>query len=353
MLDPASVKNMTPLGNGPYMFSGHQTVETLTLVSSDRALSKKPYIDQLNVLLTTDRDTDFYAFDQGMVDAASGEITRWGKYLGSKEYRVIDYPSTDFDFIGFNHNNPIFQDKAVREAVAHATPYDRILSEVYVNYAAPAKTPVHPDSWLYAPDVVARATDANAVKETLSGAGWMQSADTELWRKTPALPGGATLNLSFSILVNEENEERMKIAELLSESLREADIITAVEAVDFETYETRLAERDFDVFIGGYHLSPIPDFSFMLKSTNADFGTNLLNYKDTATDALLAATVTSITETGYKKAMTELQTHIAKELPLISLAFRDSAIVVNKQIHGEIRPNLNNKYANINEWYVN
>lgn len=350
----AETKNMNPVGNGPYVFSGYLPVDKLELAASDKSLTVKPYIDKINVKITSDVETDFNAFDQGMVNVVSGNVSDWGKYLASKDYHVTEYVSTYYDFIGFNFKRDIFQDKLVREAVAYSTPYEQILNDVYVNYAVRTASPISPKSWLYEEDVKTREFDIETAKQTLANAGWAIDSETGILSKELSELDiiSKKLELKFDILVNIENEERVKIAHILKENLNSIGFSVDVVSVGFDEYQKRLIERDYDMFVGGYDLSIIPDFSFMLNSLNAGLGTNYFDYKDAAMDILLIKANEAVGDSGYKKAMSELQKYIAEELPCISLVFRKSAVIMDRNVFGEIKPSLNNLYININEWFI-
>ena len=47
-----------------------------------------------------------------------------------------------------------------------------------------------------------------------------------------------------------------------------------------------------------------------------------------------------------------LQSHIIKELPYVSLFFRNNALLLDRKIMGDIDPVFHNLYRNIEKWYI-
>ena len=357
--EAGSAKNMAPLGNGSFVFESFTPAKEMVLAASSASLAQAPYLSQIHVMITPDTETDFDAYDQGLIDLVAGDITDWGKYQTSRKNKISEYLSTYYDFVSFNFDNPIFQDKAVRQAVAMAIPYPRLLDEVYIHNAVLTNSPVIPGSWLYEPNARSYEYDLEAAGAALASAGWSsQSAD--VLGKGIALTeglegeGGQSVyaNLSATILVNSENDERVMIAGMLRENLNQAGFSIEVVAVDFATYQQKLAERDYDIVIGGYHLSLIPDFTFMLHSSNALTGANYANYQDAAMDLLLANAFNAPTESQYRTAMSELQKYIAEELPYISLVFRKSAVISHERLYADIQSPLDDLYGNVYDWFV-
>lgn len=405
---PDSEKNMKPLGNGLYTFNSFNITDGMRLSASANALQGRPYIDTVKVLVTPSAASDISSIDQKIISVVSANISEWGKYKSSNEFRAEEYLTSYFDFIGFNFDREYFRDLSVRQAVAYATPIDSIIETVYMDKAKKSASPVSPDSWLYDGNVKQYAFDIEKTKSLLP--------QTEL---------------SFSILVNVENEERVTVANILKDNLQAAGMNVEVDALPFIQYIDKLNARDYDIFIGGYSLSVIPDLSFALHSSqtsntakplrlslieptpseepspSADptqtpaeeqtpvpaetppaetpstetppaetapaqtgeptptpepnvplppkeviIGNNYMNYQSDTMDLMLENAFRAVGDYNYKKSMSDLQKYIAEDLPIIGIGFRQSAVVADKKIQGEIKPSVNNIYQNFKEWFV-
>ena len=317
--DLAGEVNMNPIGNGFYKMAGYTPPREMILTAASET---RPYIDTIRVMLSPDTATDERRFETGLCDVAPKNFKGSGKYKGARVVNSVFYPSNYFDLIGFNFENETFQSIETRKALACLIPFDSIISGVYLNHAVKSITSVNPQSWFYEPETAAYELD-------------MQSSAAIINSKT------------MNILVNSENEERVKIAEILRNSLEKAGAITKVESVMFEQFEERLDSGEFDIFIGGFELNEAPDLAFLLHSDGNPF-----NYSDSEMDRLIGYTKTAIGETQFKQAMSELQQYISETLPFIGVAIRMDALSVSKRIYGEFKPTGRNPFANINEWYV-
>ena len=54
----------------------------------------------------------------------------------------------------------------------------------------------------------------------------------------------------------------------------------------------------------------------------------------------------------FKENYNKVQTHIVEELPIISLYYRTSSLLVDDRIHGIKTPRELMIFRNINEWFI-
>lgn len=344
-----SEKNLEPMGNGPFQFKSFTPAKELRLVKSENSFGKIPYIDEVCVIISPDESTDLYSFDQGLTDIVSANITEMGKYDATKKTKRFEYTTNYYDFIGFNFNRSMLQDKNVRKSIAYCIPKENILESVYLNHAEDATTPVNPNSWLYEDAVQKYHYDLSHAKVLLEESGWTDS-DNDKIRDRNINEFFETLKVS--ILVNEENEERRQIAIRLADEMKTIGFDVSIDVEPFEIYSQKLQERDYDIFVGGWQFSVVPDYSFMFHSNEASEGTNYASYKNEQMDQLLNAAYAAVKEEDVKTAYSNFQKYAAEEIPYISLVFRNSALFTNKRIYGEIQPLENNIYNNVSEWFI-
>ncbi len=325
-------KSIKPLGSGLYRFDSKENANSFSLVANENYYGDKPYIENVTVMTSSDTQTDLYSFEQGITNAVSVSLLGYAKYKGTRETETTDYVTNSFDFVGFNFGNTYLGDKKIREAIALATPVDKILSEVYLGHAEKAHSPINPKSWVYEQNPGTRSYDPEEAKIKLIEA---EAGEFEL-----------------EILVNEENEERRKIADILSESLGNIGIKTVINTVPFERYMELLTERSFDIFIGGFTLSPVPDITFALHSSQV-YAQNYFGYKSDKMDALLMLAANSIAPESFKAALSDIQKLFVEDIPCIGLVFRKAVLLTDKTIHGPKRPLNGNIFKNLNEWFIN
>ena len=80
--------------------------------------------------------------------------------------------------------------------------------------------------------------------------------------------------------------------------------------------------------------------------------TNYTRYQNGDMDALLGVAYNAVKEEDIKMAYRNLQKKITEELPYVSIAFRDYALLSSDRVHGNVKPLENNIFDTINEWFL-
>ena len=314
------------IGNGVYTVTGYNAADALILTASETA-AVRPYINEITVRIIPDRASELSAFDQGIIQAVAPGLSDWTRYLSAQDVRVSKYVTTCFELVGFNFEKEAMQNADVRRLTASIAGDEAFLSALFLDSAVRAAAPVSPESWLYAKDTPTPTANKQSAVIALAGQ-------------------------EVRILVNEENTERVRIAEHLAEGLRKEGISTArVQALPFDAYQKALAAGDFEMFVGGYNLSLAPELSFLFHSENAG-GTNLFRYQNETMDALLAAAFAATGDLNLRRAMDELQRYIAEDLPCVGLVFRKSALLTSASIYAEPEPVEQALFTGIEAWFV-
>ncbi|MGL4790271.1 MAG: ABC transporter substrate-binding protein, partial [Anaerotignaceae bacterium] len=340
-----SEKNLKPLGNSVYAFDSFIRAKELVLTSIENSFSTKPLINKIVVNITTDVDTDIYSFSQRISDAVIADNSLLGTVNledGAKKYSYID---NTYEFLGFNFDNEILSDKNIRKAIAYAIPTENIIESIYLSHATNTETPLNPKSWLKTQREATYGYNLNTAREYLNTAGFVRNESIGIREKTV---GEETQRLTFSILVNEENEERIRIATRIADELNGIGFTVSVERVDFDTFVSRLEKGEFEMFLGGWQLSIVPQFNFMFASS----ANNYINYNSEKMNQLLYNYYQATTDQAMVLAMESLETEIIEELPYISLVFLEAALFVDKRISGAVEPIQYNGFRNIENWYI-
>ena len=86
-----------------------------------------PKISHIRVKITAGEETDINSFEQGMTDVLVTKATEAGRYVDEGISGMYQYTSNEYDFIGFNFQKELFQDRALRQAVAYALPKENLM----------------------------------------------------------------------------------------------------------------------------------------------------------------------------------------------------------------------------------
>ena len=343
--DPAANVNQTPMGNGIYGMYSYKKAAELILTASETYHGEKPLISDIRVKITAGEDTDINAFERGMTDVLVTDAMEAGRYADEGISGMYQFTSNAFDFIGFNFHRELFQDKALRQAVAYALPKESLMDSVYLNYGVMTNTPINPKSWLYEENVALYDHNPSMASTFLKNSGWLdEDGNGKLEKK---MENGQTKQLKATILVNSENTGRRQIAAKLKEELTAIGFDITIDQQPFASYQQKFIDGEYDMIIGGWDCSEVTDL-------NQFFGTagslNYTGYTNEEVDRLLAAARNAIGDGPTLLAYSSLQKKLAEELPYISIAYRNQAVFVSKNVGGEISPTEFNVFHGIEKW---
>lgn len=341
----ADTNTDTALGSGYYRFESYKKPDNLTLVASLNCFRGAAQIGRVNIIMTKDDETGINLFSQGITDILAASNTDAADAGSQAGVKSTSYRTNEYDFIGFNFNNPILQDRNVRQAIAYAIDKDSLIEGVYLNNAEKAYSPVSSSSWLYDSSVYGYNYDLSVAKMLLEQSGWRYRSGSDNVRQSG---DDSPKKLSLSILVNGENNERKQVGVKLADTLKGLGFEIVLETVNYDTYMQRLENGNFDIFVGTWNLSPVEDFTFMFGSQelNGETG-NLINYSSAKMDEYLTACTAAVSDEDMVSAYSSLQKYISQELPYISIAFRESKVYTGPRIDGEMTPAMYNVLGGI------
>ncbi|MFD2830311.1 glutathione ABC transporter substrate-binding protein [Corticicoccus populi] len=141
--------------------------------------------------------------------------------------------SVSIDYIGFNTSKEPFNDKRVRQAITHAFDKEAVLSGVYNNSGVPAVAPLAPGVLGYDENLEGLDFNMDTARELLEEAGYADGFDVTL-------------------MVNDDNAERVDMAVFLQEALAELNINVSVEQVEWGAYLEATGQGEHDMYILGW-----------------------------------------------------------------------------------------------------
>ncbi|MCQ2979006.1 MAG: peptide ABC transporter substrate-binding protein [Clostridia bacterium] len=320
-------------GTGMFKISNVSLNQEITLENFKDYFGDKPYIDGITVMLMPNEKTALTAFKQKQIDVMFTEDMIAGQYSGNNTVKLVPYSTLYYDFLGFNFNNSNLANADIRKIIAHAINKKDIIEKAYYGYGLIADTMIHPNSFLYSKSASTYEYDLGMAKSLLNKSG--------------------VSNLSFRILVNKENEERVEIAKMIKDSLQAVGFTITIDEVPYETYVQKIEAKDFDMLLGGWHLLTNQDISFAYSSSKVYQGQNYISYSNPEMDAKLLNAYGQVDEEKVLGAFEELQEYLGEELPYISIAFRENVGYLNKnKVGGTLSSVEHNHYRGIENIYV-
>lgn len=339
-----------PLGTGAYKATSFDPMKSLNLTANTEWFRGNVYVENIECIVTKEDEIDTYAFDQKIIDIISPMKFNWQQYADNKEVSLNEFVTYYYDFVGFNFNNRILADANIRKAIAHAINRQEIVDNEYLGHASITEYPFHPNSWINNDEELIYSYDKEVANSIIQEAGWLDSNEDKILDKSI---DGIQTDLQLTLLVNNENQVRVNIAEAIKTYLEEIGFVIELDLVDSATFNQKLDERSYDIVLAGWKLSPIPDLTFAFHSSNIENGFNFINYQNNTMDNLLAATHNSLNDDQLESNIEQIKELIAEDLPYYSLYFRTSAILKNNNVvRGELSPSTYDNFRGIENLYI-
>ena len=324
--------DMKPLGCGCYRMTEYREKRYMALEAVESSVKGAPYIQRVDVMLAPEQVSDRDAFQTGLTDVLVTDLSTRGAMDIGREITSTTFSSNRFEFIGFNFSQPVLRNNSFRQGLAYGIPLQDIVTDIYLGNATKSITPINPASALSAPAGIDN-----------------YSYNPELAHNMLSAAGYALSKLNLSLLVNNDSSERLRVAKIVADALKEMGITVEIEAVDFNTYLSRLQRGDFQLYIGGTEFSPRIEPSTLIGTGGI---INYGKYSDARMNELLNNCKSALGDDNYKKAVRELQGYCADELPCIGIAFKSSVLLTSAKVKGDKHPSLAGIFQNQEQWYI-
>jgi len=279
-----------------------------------------PYLDGILFKVVPAVTTLRAAIQTSEIDLIFGfgvDVTTIGTLKNVAGLRILSVPELAYSLLGIQDSRPPFNDVRVRQAISLAIDRQQIVDVVYSGYAQVAG-PVPPSltDWNPLPpsQLPNYTRNVQEAKELLSKAGY---------------PKG----ISFKIMPIPTVPDALKIAQVIQEQLKEANIRTEIESVDFATFLHRWRNSDFDTFVSLNGGSVDPDIH-LYRHLFSNGTTNVFKYNDPVTDYLLKAGRIATDHATRLDIYTALQRRISEQVPFIFLTYSKLFAVERNTVHG-------------------
>lgn len=348
-------RNMVPMGTGPYKFLSYDGKNLIKLMLNEKwwkveqAANKDevlPYISELDIVLYKNSKDALNAFQTNDIDVTFIESGDFSKYNGRSDLALKKYPSNNYDFISINLSNPVLGDKNVRQALAYAIDKVGVINKVMQGEAVAADIPVIPDTWLYSSDILYYNPSSVKAKEILTENGWKENKDGIFGKSI----NGVLRSMTFDILVNDDNETRLKVAEEIQSQLERSGIKLNIVKIKWDDQFKKIKAKQYDLALLGLSVPSVEDVSFAYSSTMTE--TNTAGYKNADVDSYLKQIMSESDDAKRRTLFHNMRSLINEDVPYIGLYFYYNAVLLNKDVKGGSSPYLWGKYNDFARWYI-
>jgi len=349
-LREAPQNRSVPVGTGPYRFKEWRTGEKVVLTANPDHYETGPYISRLVYRIIPSQATTFLELKAKGVDAANLTALQYKRQTEypafRKGYQKFRYASNAYTYVGFNLKDPRFADKRVRQAFAHAINKQALIDGVRMGLARAATGPYKPGTWVYNPNVQTYPYDMERARQLLAEAGWKEKNGDGLLVKD-GIP------FTFTLMTNQGNDERKKVAELIQASLRELGVGVDIRILEWASFiKEYIKKRRFEAIVLGWGIGLDPDqYEIWHSSKTGPDDLNHISFANAEADELLERGRASCFEIERKKYYQRFQEILAEEQPIVFLYFPDALPVVSSRVYGIIE-SPNGISFDFIEWFV-
>ena len=327
-------------------------------------------------------------------DISNVSLANISKFTDNDNFKIEKYQGRNYDYVLFNYENEYLQNLDIRKAISFSIDRSSIIKDAYSNRAKLTNFPLNSTSKYYDNDLKplsyntdnaqnylkkavlsleeqknskkkeeeSKTTDPNAVdgsedatidnnKDNSSSD--KQSTDDkqdakdskETTEETKSFKDVTTAevkallkDIKFKIIVNKDNSERVKAANIISNNLEAVGIKTEIKDLTSDEMTKALDSKDYDLALIGCELPAVSDATYILEE---------LGYKDDQLDKYLKKLQEANSEAEIKSIYKDIQKYVKENAVFISFGILDDYVVLNKRLEGDLYTNDFNIYRGI------
>ncbi|MEU2662688.1 ABC transporter substrate-binding protein [Micromonospora sp. DT46] len=301
--------NLKPVGSGPFRLAEWIPGEHVIMEAVKNHWGPQPEIDRLILKIVKDRDECVRMVARGEAHYFPQDtLTKDRLHLldgATANIELLKDPGPGMALLDFNHGREIWQDKRVREAVAHAVNRAEIaelgdpgVSQAWDHYLLGSV------EWSFNPDAKAPAHDAERARALLDEAGMKADA--------------SGVRARLSLFYMDSFHGHKPLAELIKRQLGAIGFEVNFEGLSSVDWARRIGrEHDFDLIIVGGSMAPDPEITAPKYSTGGE--NNMAQHRNPDVDAayLAARTAGTLAERGeHYRRLQEIWARDTEWVPL-------------------------------------
>lgn len=293
--DPGNTGDATRvIGTGPFTFGEWVEGESVTLNKNANYWDPTaiPHVDQVIFRILPDQNAAIQALLAGEVDIIERiPPAQYSEVNDAENANVAAFDTLAFNWYTLNHQKPIFQDVAVRQAMMYALDRKLIADEVYAGFAEQADGTQPKLSPAYAPDRIETIYnfDPDKAMQILDAAGWTDT-DGDGFREKD-LNGDGSISedeiLRFDFNYTRGVATYDQQVPYMQEAWAAVGIDMLPQAVPFPTLQAREESGEFDAVLWGFSWNPDGGQGAMFRCDSAPpNGFNAMRYCNPEFDAI-------------------------------------------------------------------
>ena len=336
-----------PVGTGPFVFKEWVPGSHLVLVKNPSYWKPgKPYLDRIIYKIVPDANALLNQLETGDIDTRLRLVNEHVDVVKKlPNVTLVSTPSIVPWLLWINQTGPPFNDKKVRQALAHGLDKERLTKTILGGHVTPAWQLLPPVSWAYNPAVVHHAFDPAKAKALLDEAGYKPGADGVRAREGK--------RLSFEIANIAGEQERIQVLSFIQQQWKQIGVEAKIRAVDVGAmWGNMLPKRQYEMAYSYTGRLPDPDMSTHYLSPELKPTTNFAGYANAEVDRLLLAASGTVDRGKRKAAYQKVQEIVADDTVYIFVYWLNNNTALNKRVQGYKPAPGYTEFWNADEWWV-
>lgn len=334
------ISNKNLIGTGMYYISNFQDENIILKKNNNWWDKKERKIETIRLNFYKNLKSAISNFENSNIDMFITSESIIDEHIQMLQTNKIKVINKNYDYISINNNHDILKYKEVRQAISYAIDKEKIIEQIYKKQYEISNFPLDFGCYLYSNNSEKIEYNVEKSKKILEDAGWKYNSNN--WGKEI---DNIYKRIDIEILVNKENENKVKVAEVIKEQLNMIGINLEIIKKSENEYQKSIKESKYDLAIvsSEYMYSPSLEQYFEEE--------NISNYKNNQIIMKMKQIQQESNENNKRKTLNEIISKYNEDVPYISLYYDTYTIVYSNNLVGAIEPNAYNMFYNIENWY--
>ena len=343
----ANAFSAQPVGNGPFKVEKLDEASA-NLVPNPYDAGRRPYLSRLIFRFFPDRASALAAFNHkevmGVGQIPPGDLPKLTAGALYSSARPI------FTAIYLDLNNPLFQDRAVRQALLTGLDREALVRQALYGQALVTDSPVIVNSWAYNAQTHHYTYNLDQARAFLDNAGWRDTNGDGI-RDRDGRP------FEFKLTTTDE-PTRVAVANMIAEQWKGLGIKVNVNVVTPTAFQDNyLKPRNFDTILYGWNTPDSdPDPYTQWHSTQIKGGQNYSGWVNKDADRILEDARHTPDAAARAALYRDFQTLFAQELPALLLYHGIYEYAVDSQVRnvqvGSVLLDPHDRLQTVQQWYL-
>ena len=325
-----------PVGTGPFRLKEWTRGQELTLARHDGYFAGRPALDEVVLKVVPSAELLAAQLGQGQVDLAivrESDAEELGRQAHLTLSRVDSLSITYLAFQLDQAKSPLFTERRVRQALAHALDRPALLRQARAGIGRPGAGPIPPPFPAADERLAARlAYDPARAESLLDAAGWAKGAD--------GIRGREGKKFSFELLTSRGGtggRAREQYAQLIAEAWRKVGVEAKPVVLDFTDLVNRLRRtHDFETFLTAFAFDLDPDPRLLWTTEAYKSGFNASRYSSAEVDRLLEQAVETTDPARRRDLYRQAQEILVDDAPAIVLDYPQTVYALNRRLRNVV-----------------